>query len=53
VTVGVSVPSSLLMAADDTPMAVPAIGLPEAVRTMTRTPAAVVRSVWRSGARVA
>ena len=74
-------PSSLLMAAFHLPRAVPAIGLPEAVATVTRTPAAavglddrgeiaigkradllrvrvsrdipVVRSVWRSGARVA
>jgi alpha-D-ribose 1-methylphosphonate 5-triphosphate diphosphatase len=74
-------PASLLMAAFHLPKAVPAIDLPEAVRTVTRTPAAavglddrgeialgkradlvrvrvtrdipVVRSVWRSGARVA
>jgi alpha-D-ribose 1-methylphosphonate 5-triphosphate diphosphatase len=74
-------PSSLLMAAYHLPKAVPAIDLPAAVRTVTRTPAAavglddrgeialgkradlvrvrvtrdipVVRSVWRTGARVA
>ncbi len=74
-------PASLLMAAFHLPKAVPAIGLPEAVRTVTRTPAAavglddrgeiaigkradllrirvsrdipVVRSVWRTGTRVA
>ena len=74
-------PASLLMAAFHLPRAVPAIGLPEAVRTVTQTPAAavglndrgeiaigkradllrvrvsrdipVVRSVWRTGTRVA
>jgi alpha-D-ribose 1-methylphosphonate 5-triphosphate diphosphatase len=74
-------PASLLMAAFHLPRAVPAIGLPQAVRTVTGTPAAavglddrgeialgkradlvrvrvsrdvpVVRSVWRSGQRVA
>ena len=74
-------PSSLLMAAYHLPKAVPAIDLPAAVRTVTRTPAAavglddrgeivrgkradlaqvrvtrdipVVRSVWRTGARIA
>src|SRR5258708_1272813 len=74
-------PASLLMAAFHLPKAVPAIALPEADATVTRTPAAavglddrgeialgkradlvrvrvardvpVVRSVWRTGARVA
>src|ERR1700681_1159566 len=74
-------PASLLMAAFHLPRAVPAIDLPEAIRTVTRTPAEavglddrgeiaigkradlvrvrvtrdvpVVRSVWRSGERVA
>jgi alpha-D-ribose 1-methylphosphonate 5-triphosphate diphosphatase len=74
-------PASLLMAAFHLPKAVPAIELPEAVATVTRTPAAavglddrgeialgkradlvrvrvtrdvpVVRSVWRTGERVA
>jgi alpha-D-ribose 1-methylphosphonate 5-triphosphate diphosphatase len=74
-------PASLLMAAFHLPKAVPAIDLPEAIRTVTRTPAKavglddrgeitigkradlvrvrvtenipVVRSVWRTGARVA
>jgi alpha-D-ribose 1-methylphosphonate 5-triphosphate diphosphatase len=74
-------PASLLMAAFHLPRAVPAIELPQAVRTVTAAPAAavglddrgeiavgkradlvrvrvsrdipVVRSVWRSGARVA
>jgi alpha-D-ribose 1-methylphosphonate 5-triphosphate diphosphatase len=74
-------PASLLMAAFHLPKAVPAIDLPGAIRTVTRTPAKavglddrgeiaigkradlvrvrvtenipVVRSVWRTGARVA
>jgi alpha-D-ribose 1-methylphosphonate 5-triphosphate diphosphatase len=74
-------PASLMMAAFHLPKAVPAIDLPEAIRTVTRTPAKavglddrgeitigkradlvrvrvtenipVVRSVWRTGARVA
>jgi alpha-D-ribose 1-methylphosphonate 5-triphosphate diphosphatase len=74
-------PASLLMAAFHLPRAVPSIDLPEAIRTVTRTPAKavglddrgeiaigkradlvrvrvtenipVVRSVWRTGARVA